>query len=149
IDGYCLGGGMELAMCADLRVASERSTFGQPELDSGLSPGWGGTQRLQHIVGEGRAKEIILTADRYDADEIADYGFLTEVVEKGEFEERVHELAADLAGGPPVAQKLAKRAMLRGWEDTEAGLEIESQSFGHLLGTDDLMEGVTAFIGDS
>src|SRR5699024_8322829 len=119
IDGYCLGGGMELAMCADLRVASERSTFGQPELDLGLLPGWGGTQRLQHIVGEGRAKEIILTADRYDADEIADYGFLTEVVEKGEFEERVHELAADLAGGPPVAQKLAKRAMLRGWEDTE------------------------------
>lgn len=149
IDGYCLGGGMELAMCADLRVASERSTFGQPELNLGLLPGWGGTQRLQHIVGEGRAKEIILTAERYDAAEIADYGFLTEVVEKGDFEERVHELAADLAGGPPVAQKLTKRAMLRGWEDTEAGLEIESQAFGHLMATDDLMEGVTAFMGDS
>ncbi|WP_049996687.1 3-hydroxyacyl-CoA dehydrogenase/enoyl-CoA hydratase family protein [Halococcus sediminicola] len=149
IDGYCLGGGMELAMCADLRVASERSSFGQPELNLGLLPGWGGTQRLQHIVGEGRAKEIILTADRYDAAEIAEYGFLTEVVENGEFEDSAHELAADLAGGPPIAQKLTKRAMLRGWEDTEAGLEIESQAFGHLLNTEDLMEGVTAFMGDS
>ncbi|EMA48094.1 3-hydroxyacyl-CoA dehydrogenase [Halococcus morrhuae DSM 1307] len=149
IDGHCLGGGMELAMCADLRVASERSSFGQPELDLGLLPGWGGTQRLQHIVGEGRAKEIILTADRYDAAEIADYGFLTEVVENGELEERAHELTADLAGGPPIAQEFTKRAMLRGWEDTEAGLEIESQAFGHLLNTDDLMEGVTAFMGDS
>ena len=149
IDGYCLGGGMELAMCADLRVASERSSFGQPELNLGLLPGWGGTQRLQHIVGEGRAKEIILTAERYDAAEIAEYGFLTEVVENGEFEESAHELAADLAGGPPIAQKLTKRAMLRGWEDTEAGLEIESQAFGHLLNTEDLMEGITAFMGDS
>jgi enoyl-CoA hydratase/3-hydroxyacyl-CoA dehydrogenase len=149
IDGHCLGGGMELAMCADLRVASERSSFGQPELDLGLLPGWGGTQRLQHIVGEGRAKEIILTADRYDAAEIADYGFLTEVVANGELEERAHELTAELAGGPPIAQEFTKRAMLRGWEDTEAGLEIESQAFGHLLNTDDLMEGVTAFMGDS
>ncbi len=149
IDGYCLGGGMELSMCADLRIASERSSFGQPELNLGLLPGWGGTQRLQHIVGEGRAKEIILTAERYDAAEIADYGFLTEVVENSEFDERAHELTADLAGGPPIAQKFTKRAMLRGWEDTEAGLEIESQAFGHLINTDDLMEGVTAFMGDS
>jgi enoyl-CoA hydratase/3-hydroxyacyl-CoA dehydrogenase len=149
IDGYCLGGGMELSMCADLRVASERSSFGQPELDLGLLPGWGGTQRLQHIVGEGRAKEIILTAERYDANEIAEYGFLTEVVENSDFEDSAHELAADLAGGPPIAQKFTKRAMLRGWEDTEAGLEIESQAFGHLINTDDLMEGVTAFMGDS
>ena len=149
IDGYCLGGGMELSMCADLRVASKRSEFGQPELDLGLLPGWGGTQRLQHIVGEGRAKEIILTAERYDAEDIAEYGFLTEVVENADFEERAQELAADLAAGPPIAQKFTKRAMLRGWEDTEAGLEIESQAFGHLIGTDDLMEGITAFMGDS
>ena len=69
--------------------------------------------------------------------------------ENGEFEDSAHELAADLAGGPPIAQKLTKRAMLRGWEDTEAGLEIESQAFGHLLNTEDLMEGITAFMGDS
>lgn len=149
IDGHCLGGGMELSMCADLRVASERSGFGQPELDLGLLPGWGGTQRLQHIVGEGRAKEIILTADNYDAEEMESFGFVNEVVENDDLEDSAHELAADLAAGPPVAQKFTKRAMLRGWEDTEAGLEIESQAFGHLIGTDDLMEGITAFMGDS
>ncbi|WP_458205232.1 3-hydroxyacyl-CoA dehydrogenase NAD-binding domain-containing protein [Haladaptatus sp. NG-SE-30] len=147
IDGYCLGGGMELATCADFRIASERSELGQPEHDLGLLPGWGGTQRLQHIVGEGRAKEIIFTADRFDPETMADYGFINEVVSNEEFEDRAFELAADLAAGPPIAQKLTKRAMLKGWEDTDAGLEIEAQAFGHLMSTDDLMEGITAFMG--
>ncbi|MCO8245161.1 3-hydroxyacyl-CoA dehydrogenase/enoyl-CoA hydratase family protein [Haladaptatus sp. AB643] len=147
IDGYCLGGGMELSMCADLRIASERSELGQPEHDLGLLPGWGGTQRLQHIVGEGRAKEIIFTADRFDPETMADYGFLNEVVPTDEFEESAFELATKLAGGPPIAQKFTKRAMLKGWESTEAGLEIEAQAFGHLMATDDLMEGITAFMG--
>jgi enoyl-CoA hydratase/3-hydroxyacyl-CoA dehydrogenase len=148
IDGFCLGGGLELAACADLRIASDRSELGLPEHSLGLLPGWGGTQRLQRIVGFGRAKEIVFTADRFDAETMADYGFVNEVVPFGEFEEEAHALAAKLAGGPPVSQKLTKRAMLRGWEDTDAGLELEAQSFGHLLGTDDLMEGVTAFMGD-
>ncbi|RBI63823.1 3-hydroxyacyl-CoA dehydrogenase [halophilic archaeon] len=148
IDGYCLGGGMEMATCADLRIATERSELGQPEHDLGLLPGWGGTQRLQHIVGEGRAKEIIFTADRFDPETMEDYGFLNEVVANDEFEDRAWELARDLAAGPPIAQKYTKRAMLKGWEDTDAGLEIESQAFGHLMSTDDLMEGVTAFMGD-
>ncbi|WP_135830192.1 3-hydroxyacyl-CoA dehydrogenase/enoyl-CoA hydratase family protein [Halorussus halobius] len=148
VDGYCLGGGMELATCADLRVASDRSEFGQPEHDLGLLPGWGGTQRLKHVVGEGRAKEIIFTADRFDAETMADYGFVNEVVSVDEFEDRAFELAADLAAGPPVAQQYTKRAMLAGRDDTDAGLEVESQAFGHLMNTDDLMEGVTAFMGD-
>jgi enoyl-CoA hydratase/3-hydroxyacyl-CoA dehydrogenase len=148
IDGFALGGGMELSMCADLRIASERSELGQPELDLGLLPGWGGTQRLQTIVGAGRAKEIILTAERYDAETMADYGLVNEVVPTDEFDERAFELAAELAGGPPIAQGLTKRAMLRGRENTDAGLEIEAQAFGHLIGTDDLMEGITAFMGD-
>ena len=148
IDGYCLGGGMELATCADLRIATERTEFGQPELDLGLLPGWGGTQRLQQIVGMGRAKEIILTAERYEAEEMAEFGFVNEVVD-GDLESAAFEQAAALAAGPPIAQKFTKRAMLRGWEDTDAGLEIESQAFGHLVNTDDLMEGVTAFMGDS
>ncbi|HET7322819.1 MAG TPA: 3-hydroxyacyl-CoA dehydrogenase NAD-binding domain-containing protein [Halococcus sp.] len=149
IDGYCLGGGMEMSMCADLRVASKRAEFGQPELNLGLIPGWGGTQRLQHIVGEGRAKEIILTADRYEAAEMESFGFVNEVLENDELEDRAYELTAELAAGPPIAHKFAKRAMVRGWENTEAGFEIESQAFGHLVGTDDLMEGITAFMGDS
>ncbi|MFD1515169.1 3-hydroxyacyl-CoA dehydrogenase/enoyl-CoA hydratase family protein [Halomarina rubra] len=148
IDGFALGGGLELAACADLRIASDRSELGLPEHNLGLIPGWGGTQRLQRIVGFGRAKEIVFTAERYDAETMYDYGFVNEVVPFGEFEEKAHELAANLAGGPPVSQKLTKRAMLRGWEDSDAGLELEAQSFGHLLGTDDLMTGITAFMGD-
>jgi enoyl-CoA hydratase/3-hydroxyacyl-CoA dehydrogenase len=148
IDGYCLGGGMEMATCADVRIATERSELGQPEHDLGLLPGWGGTQRLKHIVGEGRAKEIIFTADRYDAEELAEYGFINELVDAEEFEEFAHEYAADLAAGPPIAQKFTKRAMLAGRGDTDAGLEVEAQAFGQLLATDDLMEGVTAFMED-
>jgi enoyl-CoA hydratase/3-hydroxyacyl-CoA dehydrogenase len=148
IDGYTLGGGMELAACADIRVATARSELGQPEVNLGIIPGWGGTQRLKHHVGESRAREIILTGERYDAETMADYGFVNEVVEAGEFEERVRELTEDLAGGPPVAYDAIKRAMLAGRDDTDAGLEIEAQAFGHLLGTDDMMEGISAFFGD-
>jgi enoyl-CoA hydratase/3-hydroxyacyl-CoA dehydrogenase len=148
IDGYCLGGGMELATCADLRVASERSEFGQPELNLGLIPGWGGTQRLGHVVGEGRAREIVLTAERYDAETMYDYGFVNEVTPNDELLDRAMELTADLAAGPPIAQEMAKTAMLKGREDTEAGLEIEAQAAGHLVGTEDVMEGVTAFVSD-
>jgi len=148
IDGFCLGGGMELATCADIRLATERSTLGQPELDLGLLPGWGGTQRLQQIVGMGRAKEIILTADQYEPEAMADYGFVNEIHEVDGFDEVAQEYAADLAAGPPVAQRYTKRAMKKGRESTEAGLEIESQAFGQLMNTDDLMEGVTAFMGD-
>ncbi|EMA67980.1 3-hydroxyacyl-CoA dehydrogenase/enoyl-CoA hydratase family protein [Halorubrum distributum] len=148
IDGYCLGGGMELATAADMRIASERSELGQPELNLGLLPGWGGTQRLARIVGEGRAKEIILTADRYDAETMADYDFVNEVVPDDELDERARELAEQLAGGPPIAQKYTKRAIHAGRTDNEAGLEVEAMGFGHVMNTDDLMEGVTAFMGD-
>ena len=148
IDGYCLGGGMELATAADMRIASERSELGQPELDLGLLPGWGGTQRLARIVGEGRAKEIILTADRYDAETMADYDFVNEVVPGDELDERAQELAEQLAGGPPIAQKYTKRAIHAGRTDNEAGLEVEAMGFGHVMNTDDLIEGVTAFMGD-
>ncbi|WP_331233218.1 3-hydroxyacyl-CoA dehydrogenase/enoyl-CoA hydratase family protein [Natronorarus salvus] len=148
IDGYCLGGGMELATCADLRIASERSTFGQPEHDLGLLPGWGGTQRLRHVVGEGRAKEIIFTAEHYDAETMESYGFVNELVENDALSERAEEFAADLAAGPPIAQKFTKRAMLAGRDDTDAGLEVESVSFGHLFTTDDMWEGLSAFQSD-
>jgi len=148
IDGYCLGGGMELATAADMRIASERSELGQPELDLGLLPGWGGTQRLARIVGEGRAKEIILTADRYDAETMADYDFVNEVVPDDELGDRAQELAEQLASGPPIAQKYTKRAMHAGRTDNEAGLEVEAMGFGHVMNTDDLMEGITAFMGD-
>ena len=148
IDGYCLGGGMELATAADLRIASERSELGQPEHNLGLLPGWGGTQRLARIVGEGRAKEIIFTADRYEAATLEEYGFINEVVGDDELDERAWELAESLAAGPPIAQRYTKRAMHAGRGDDEAGLEVEAQAFGHLMNTEDLMEGMTAFMGD-
>jgi len=148
IDGYCLGGGMELATHADLRIATEDAVFGQTEHNLGLMPGWGGTQRLQRIVGEGRAKEIVFTADHFDAATMAEYGFLNEVLPPADFEDRVEELAADLAAGPPIAQAATKRAMHRGQDDIEAGLEIEAQAFGLLRDTEDLLEGIDAFRED-
>jgi len=148
IDGFCLGGGMELATCADMRIASRRSELGQPEHNLGLLPGWGGTQRLKHIVGEGRAKEIIFTADRYDAEDMETYGFINEVTANDEIQDRGFELAKQLAGGPPIAQRYTKRAMLAGRESTDAGLESEAQAFGMLMNTQDLMEGISAFMGD-
>ncbi|MFO7927958.1 MAG: 3-hydroxyacyl-CoA dehydrogenase NAD-binding domain-containing protein [Halobacteriota archaeon] len=148
IDGYALGGGFELALACDFRLASERSELGTPEHNLGLLPGWGGTQRLMRIAGFGRAKEIVFTAERYDPETMYDYGVVTEVVENDSFEERVHEFAADIAAGPPISQKLTKRAMIYGWEDIDAGLELEAQAFGHLMNTDDLMEGITAFMSD-
>jgi len=148
IDGFALGGGFELAMCCDYRLASERSELGLPEHNLGLLPGWGGTQRLQRLVGMSRAKEIIFTAERFDADTMYEYDVVNEVVSDDEFEERARELAAEMASGPPVSRALTKQAMLKGAEDLDAGLELEAQSFGHLLGTDDLMEGITAFMGD-
>ena len=105
--------------------------------------------RLLRVAGFGRAKEIVFTAERYDPETMYDYDVVNEVVETEAFDERVHEFTADLAAGPPISQKLTKRAMLRGYDDIDAGLELESQAFGHLINTDDLMEGITAFMGDS
>jgi len=96
----------------------------------------------------GRAKEIIFTADRYEAETLADYGFINEVVPDDELDERARELVESLAAGPPIAQKYTKRAMHAGRTDGEAGLEVEAMGFGHVMNTDDLMEGVTAFMGD-
>ena len=148
IDGYTLGGGMELATCADLRVATERSTFGQPEHDLGILPGWGGTQRLKHLIGESRAKEVIFTTDHYDAETMADYGFVNEVVDNDQLQEEALALAEQLASGPPLAQEYTKKAFLAGRDDTDAGLEVEAQAFGHVIGTEDFMEGVSKMQSD-
>lgn len=148
IDGYCLGGGLELSMCTDLRVASERSEFGLPEHDLGLLPGWGGTQRLQRLIGESAAKQIIFTSERFSPDRMVDVGFLAAVYRDDEFEEKSVEFAADIASGPPIAQRYTKRAMREGWESMDTGLELEAQAFGHLLDTNDLAAGITAFVTD-
>lgn len=148
IDGYCLGGGFELSMCADLRVASDAAEFGLPEHNRGLLPGWGGTQRLQQLIGQSAAKQIVFTADRFDADRMYEFGYLTEVYDDEEFDDQVVEFADEIARGPPIAQRYTKRAMREGYENLDAGLELESHAFGYLLGTEDLMEGITAFMQD-
>ena len=148
VDGFALGGGMELAACADIRVASERSTFGQPERDLGILPGWGGTQRLTPIIGEGRAREVVLTGDHYDPETMADYGFVNEVVPSDELMETALDHAEDLAAGPPLAQEYIKRAFLAGRDDTEAGLEVEAQAFGHVVESEDFVEGVSKMGSD-
>jgi enoyl-CoA hydratase/3-hydroxyacyl-CoA dehydrogenase len=146
VDGFCLGGGMELATCVDLCVASKRSEFGQPEHDLGIIPGWGGTQRLSRIVGERRAREIIFTADRFDAETMYDYGFVNEVVDNVDLLDRAEELATNLAQGPPLAQGTTKRAMIAGQTDIDAGLAAESDGFGLLWTTADSLEGIDAFV---
>lgn len=145
VNGFCLGGGMELATCVNLCVASESSEFSQPELNFGILPAWGGTQRLRHLVGERRAREILLTAKRYDAEVMREYGFVNEVVDDENLEERALELAASLAQGPPLAQEAVKNAMLAGRNDIEAGLRAESDAFGLLWTTEDPVEGIDAF----
>ena len=127
IEGYCLGGGMELAAHADLRIAAPEATFGQPELELGLIPGWGGTQRLGRLIGTGRAAEVILTADEYDAETMARYGFVNWVVE--EPFDTACDRAASLAEHSRLAQQYAKRALE--YEGDEAGLWVESLAFGH------------------
>ncbi|MFB6360144.1 MAG: enoyl-CoA hydratase/isomerase family protein, partial [Halobacteriales archaeon] len=121
---------------------------GQTEHNLGIMPGWGGTQRLPALIGESRAREIILTADRYEPETMDEYGLLSDVVPTEEFEEAALELARDLAAGPPIAQRYTKRALLAGRESREAGLELEAQAAGALLNTEDMMEGVTAFMSD-
>ncbi len=148
IDGFALGGGMELAACADMRIATDRSELGQPEFNLGLLPGWGGTQRLKNLIGESRAKEVIFTADRFEAETMHDWGFVNRLTDKDSFEDDAVDLAADLAAGPPLAMEYTKKAMHAGRDDTDAGLETEAFAFGHLIGTDDLMEGVTKIQSD-
>ncbi|WP_330631883.1 enoyl-CoA hydratase/isomerase family protein [Halocatena halophila] len=149
IDGYCLGGGMELSMCADLRIASDRSEFGLPEHSLGLLPGWGGTQRLQQLLGESVAKQFVFTADRFSAERMYEFGYLYDLIEAESFEEDARSFAAEIAAGPPIAQRYSKRAMRAATPSPDAGLELEAQAFGHLLDTEDLAAGISAFVTDS
>jgi enoyl-CoA hydratase len=147
INGYALGGGLELAMSCDLRIASETAKVGQPELNVGLIPGWGGTQRLPRLVGRGRAKELIFTGKMVDAKTAEGLGLLTKVVPPGELKSAANELAKELMAKPPVGIQLAKQLINSSIEtDLTRGLVQEAQAFGVLASTEDFDEGVAAFI---
>src|SRR5687767_5840256 len=138
VSGYALGGGCELAMACDLRIASERAVFGQPEILLGIIPGGGGTQRLPRLVGPARAKEMVLTGRQVGADEALRIGLVDEVVAPEDLHDRACGLAAELAGGAVAAQGLAKRAIDRGLQGSlTAGLDLEQELFAEVFTTED------------
>lgn len=147
VQGFALGGGMELAMACDLIVADERARFGQPEVSLGVIPGFGGTQRLARRVGTPRALELITTGRMVPAAEALAMGLVLEVVPAGTSVDRCLALAAQMAQKGPVALRLAKEACLlpeeRGMED---GLQGEAELFGRCFATADQKEGMTAFL---
>ncbi len=147
INGYALGGGLELALACTIRICSEQAQFGAPEIKLGIIPGDGGTQRLPRLIGLGRAMEMILTGDFIDAAEAYRIGLVNRVVPHGELMDRVRELAARIASRPPLAVSLAKEAVLRSQEgDSAAGFALESYLHALLCTTEDKKEGVAAFL---
>lgn len=146
ISGYALGGGCELALAADLRIASDRARFGQPEILLGIIPGGGGTQRLARLVGPSRAKDLVFTGRQVDADEALAIGLVNEVVPHDELRTRTLALATSLAVGPRRAIALAKAAISDGIEGgLDAGLDLEEQAFVAAFATSDAAVGVGSF----
>jgi enoyl-CoA hydratase/carnithine racemase len=147
VTGYALGGGCELALCADMRVCGDNAKLGQPEISLGIIPGAGGTQRLPRLVGPAKAKELIFTGRFVDADEALRIGLVDEVVPAEDVYTAARDLAARFVGGPAIALRAAKEAVDRGLEvDLDTGLEIERLQFSGLFATEDRAIGMTAFV---
>lgn len=147
VNGVALGGGCELALACDLRVAAENATFGQPEVNLGLMPGYGGSQRLPRVVGLGLAKEMIFTGEPVSAQEAYRIGLVNRVVPKGQAVEGAKELAQKIVKKAPLGVKFAKKAVDWGREtSSRQGMALEAQLFGQLCGTEDAKEGTGAFL---
>ncbi|WP_243343452.1 enoyl-CoA hydratase-related protein [Anaerococcus sp. AGMB09787] len=147
VNGFALGGGCELAMSCDFRIANEKATFGQPEVGLGILPGFGGTQRLQRLVGQGWAKYLIYTARNIKAPKALEIGLVQEVLPVDEFEARVDELANIVANNAPIGVKLAKEAINTGAQvDIESAIKIEENLFGLSFATEDQKAGMQAFV---
>jgi enoyl-CoA hydratase/3-hydroxyacyl-CoA dehydrogenase len=147
INGYALGGGLELALACDFRVAAEHAELGSPEIMLGLIPSWGGTQRLVRVVGLAKAKEMVMFGGRLKAEEALKIGLVNKVVHFDKLRDEVRELAKKLSEGPPIALKYAKHALNFGTQvPLEIGLRLESSLAGLSFSTDDLKEGVEAFM---
>lgn len=147
ITGYALGGGCELALCTDFRVAGQGARLGQPEILLGIIPGAGGTQRLPRLVGPARAKDLIFSGRFVDADEALAIGLVDRVVPDEQVYEAARELVGRYAGGPALALRAAKEAVDKGQEvDLDTGLEIERLAFTGLFATEDRLTGMTSFV---
>jgi len=147
INGFALGGGCELAMACDIRVAAENARFGQPEVNLGIIPGAGGTQRLPRLVGKGKAKELIFTGDIIDAKEAEKIGLVNKVVPQDTLMDAVKEMASKIMSKGPLAIRLAKTAINLGTElDLAKALEYERFAQSLLFTSEDRKEGITAFL---
>jgi enoyl-CoA hydratase/carnithine racemase len=147
VTGYALGGGCELALCCDLRIAGDNARLGQPEILLGIIPGAGGTQRLPRLVGPSRAKELIFTGRFVDAEEALRIGLVDKVVAPDDVYTAALELARQLARGPAYALRAAKESIDRGLEtDLDTGLDIERIQFAALFATEDRTIGMTSFV---
>ena len=147
INGFCLGGGNELALACDIRIASENARFSQPEINLGIMPGGGGTQRLTRLIGEGRAMEMILTGDMIDAQTALKFGLVNNVYPLAELEEKTMELARKIAEKAPVALQLSKEAVkFASRSNLDEGLRREVDLFALCFSTEDKTEGVSAFL---
>ena len=147
VNGYALGGGCEISMACDIRVASENAKFGQPECGLGILPGFGGTQRLARLVGKGRAKELIFTCDQISAEDAYRMGLANHVVPQAELIDYCKAMAGRIMKNGPFAVALAKQAINTGMDtDLDSGLKLEANLFGLSFSTEDKKEGMTAFL---
>jgi enoyl-CoA hydratase len=147
VNGYCLGGGCEVALACDIRVASETASFGQPEINLGIIPGGGGTQRLTRLVGEGKAMEMILTGEIIDAQTAFNLGLVNHVVPAAQLETKTMEIANRMAEKSPIALRLAKEAIkLASRSNLDEGLRREVDLFALCFSSEDKDEGVRAFL---
>jgi enoyl-CoA hydratase len=146
LNGYALGGGLEVTMACDFRIASENARVGQTEINSGLIPGWGGTQRLTRLIGRTKAMELVLTGKIIDARTAEQLRIVNMVVPADRFMEAVREFASELASKAPVAVKVAKALINKGADmGLDSALALEREGFGVVASTEDLQEGVKAF----
>jgi len=147
VNGYCLGGGCELALACDLRIASETAAFGQPEINLGIIPGGGGTQRLTRLIGEGKSMELILTGEIIDAQTALHLGLVNHVVPADQLEARTMEIANQMAEKSPIALRMAKEAVkLASRSNLDEGLRREVDLFALCFSSEDKDEGVGAFL---
>lgn len=147
LNGFTLGGGCELAMACDMRIASTKAKFGQPEVGLGITPGFGGTQRLSRLVGMGIAKELIFTGKIIDSNEAYRIGLVNKVVEPEKLMEEAKNLANIIASNAPIAIRFCKSAINRGMQmDMDTAIIYEAEVFGECYSTEDQKEGMEAFI---
>jgi len=146
VNGFALGGGLELAMCCHFRVASDNAKMGLPEVSLGIIPGYGGTQRLPQLVGKGRAMEMIMTAGMIDANKALNYGLVNHVTTQDELLSLCDTLAAKISRNSTVAIAAAIQAINANFKDGVNGFQTEITAFGNCFGTEDFEEGTTAFL---